>query len=254
VGNPGPDSAPEGERALYAPVKRFLERQGYDVKGEVEGCDVVAVRGEEPPLIVELKQRLNAELLLQGVERQRMSDVVYIALPAAKSAHNLLRKKQRGVQRLLRRLGLGLLIVHGLSARSSKGSKGGKGSKGSKAWVEAVLDPGPYRPRADTRGRKALLREFGARVGDPNAGGSNKRPLVTAYRQQALRLAHELREGPLGLPILRERSGVDLAGRFAQRNVYGWFERTERGVYGLNDTGRAALETYSDVIEELSGS
>jgi hypothetical protein len=251
VGNPGPDSAAEGERALYAPVKRFLERQGYDVKGEVEGCDVVAVRGDEPPLIVELKQRLNAELLLQGVERQRMSDLVYIALPAARSAHNLLRKKQRGVQRLLRRLGLGLLIVHGLA---SPGKSRGKGRKGGKAWVEAVLDPGPYRPRTDTRGRKALLREFGARVGDPNAGGSNKRPLVTAYRQQALRLAHELREGPLGLPALRERSGVDLAGRFAQRNVYGWFERTERGVYGITQTGRAALETYSDVIEELSDS
>jgi hypothetical protein len=30
------------EAALYAPVKEFLERQGYEVKGEVRGCDVVA--------------------------------------------------------------------------------------------------------------------------------------------------------------------------------------------------------------------
>ena len=173
-----PDSTPErdpaagrdpksrsGERALYEPVKTFLVAQGYDVKGEVEGCDVVGLREGEPPLIVELKQRLNAELLLQGVERQRVSDVVYLALPAAKSPHNLLRKKRRGVQRLLRRLGLGLLVVHDL---------------GGNPWVEPVLDPGPYRPRTDVRQRRALLREFSTRVGDPNAGGSSRRPLVTA--------------------------------------------------------------------------
>ena len=41
------------EAALYAPVKEFLERQGYEVKGEVKGCDVVARRGDEPPIIVD---------------------------------------------------------------------------------------------------------------------------------------------------------------------------------------------------------
>jgi len=33
------------ESDLYQPLKRFLELQGYDVKGEVQDCDVVAVRG-----------------------------------------------------------------------------------------------------------------------------------------------------------------------------------------------------------------
>ena len=28
---------------------------GYVVKGEIEDCDVVAVRGDEPPVVVELK-------------------------------------------------------------------------------------------------------------------------------------------------------------------------------------------------------
>ena len=44
------------ESDLYAPVKALLEGQGYVVKGEVRGCDVVAVRGREPPVIVELKR------------------------------------------------------------------------------------------------------------------------------------------------------------------------------------------------------
>ena len=46
------------EHALYPPVKAFLETQGYVVKGEVNGCDLVAIRGEEPPVIVELKNDL----------------------------------------------------------------------------------------------------------------------------------------------------------------------------------------------------
>ena len=33
------------EADLYPAVKAFLERQGYDVKAEVRGCDVVATRG-----------------------------------------------------------------------------------------------------------------------------------------------------------------------------------------------------------------
>ena len=50
------------EYQLYEPVKAFLEAQGYEVKAEVSGCDVVAVRGKEPPVVVELKMRFNLEL------------------------------------------------------------------------------------------------------------------------------------------------------------------------------------------------
>ncbi len=45
------------EADLYAPVKAFLTRQGYDVKGEVGAVDVMAVRGAEPAVLVELKSR-----------------------------------------------------------------------------------------------------------------------------------------------------------------------------------------------------
>jgi hypothetical protein len=40
------------ETSLYAPVKRFLERLGFEVKGEICGCDLVALRGDEPPIVV----------------------------------------------------------------------------------------------------------------------------------------------------------------------------------------------------------
>jgi hypothetical protein len=40
------------ETSLYRPVKRYLETLGFTVKGEVCGCDLVAVRGDEPPIVV----------------------------------------------------------------------------------------------------------------------------------------------------------------------------------------------------------
>jgi hypothetical protein len=40
------------ETTLYAPVKRYLERLGFMVKGEVCGCDLVALRENEPPVVV----------------------------------------------------------------------------------------------------------------------------------------------------------------------------------------------------------
>ena len=53
------------ETALYPVVKRFLE--GFEVKGEGCGCDIVAVRHEEPPrpAIVEMKLGFSLDLLLQ---------------------------------------------------------------------------------------------------------------------------------------------------------------------------------------------
>ena len=52
------------ETTLYAPVKRYLEAHGFTVKGEVCGCDLVALRGGEPPIVVigELKLAFSLEL------------------------------------------------------------------------------------------------------------------------------------------------------------------------------------------------
>ena len=71
------------ETALYPTVKRFLEGAGFSVKGEVCGCDIVAVREGASLLlaIVELKREFNLELLLQAVDRMRPADEVWVAVP-----------------------------------------------------------------------------------------------------------------------------------------------------------------------------
>ncbi len=94
------------ESDLYAPVKALLEGQGYVVKGEVRGCDVVAVRCAEPPVVIELKRTFGLGLVLQGVDRLALTDLVYLAVGAWP-------KQMKRVKRLCRRLGLGLMIVVG---------------------------------------------------------------------------------------------------------------------------------------------
>ena len=74
------------------------------------------------------------------------------------------------------------------------------------------------------------------------AGGSVRRPIMTAYRQEALRCAALLEDGPSTLRAIRAGGDVPRAGRILQSDVYGWFERVGRGVYTLTPRGRAALE------------
>ena len=92
------------ETELYPPVKAFLEAQGYEVKGEVEGCDLVAVRGDhEAPVIVELKTSFTVGLVFQGIARQGVTDNVYLGVPPFSERTT----RRKDALSLCRRLGLG---------------------------------------------------------------------------------------------------------------------------------------------------
>jgi hypothetical protein len=218
------------ETSLYPPVKRFLEAAGFCVKGEVQGCDIVAVHdGENLRLaIVELKLGFSLDLLLQAMDRMRVADEVWLAVPATKRG----RDRDPRVHRLCRSLGFGLMAVNVARDR-----------------VEVLAEPTPYRPRPDPRRRKRLLSEHARRIGDPSSGGSTRQPIMTAYRQQALACAALLQAGP-GRP--RDlRVVAPGAGRILLRNVYGWFQRTERGVYRLSTLGEVALQRWPTGLPPL---
>jgi hypothetical protein len=118
--------------------------------------------------------------------------------------------------------------------------------------VEVIENPLPYRPRLSKRRSTLLLGEFERRRGDLNVGGSNRMPIVTAYRQDALRCARALAaSGPLRLDELRVASGVATAAPILQRNVYGWFDRVSRGTYGLTVVGEQAMIRFAQAIAVL---
>lgn len=217
------------EADLYPHIKAYLERQGYTVKGEVGAADLVATRGDDEPVIVELKLRLNLTLYHQAVSRLAITDLVYLAVPkpSGKSARRALRENTM----LCRRLGLGFLTVRKDGA------------------VEAQCDPGRYAPRKNAKKRAKLLREFDRLEGDPNDGGATRHGIVTAYRQDALRCALYLAEaGAEKGAIIAKATGVENATTLMRDNHYGWFERVETGVYALTPQGRQGLADWGDSL------
>jgi hypothetical protein len=215
------------EADLYLPVKRFLESQRYEVKGEIHHCDVVAVRDSEQPVIVELKLSLNLNVILQAVDRLAVSPTVYIGIP---SRDRMLNARRRQTVKLLRMLGVGLLTI---------------GPGGDRARVTVVLDPAEYRPRKSAPRQARLLGEFEKRVGDPNRGGGNG-ALMTAYRQTALAIARHLEtHGPTKASIVAAALGQPTARVVMYRDVYGWFERVALGIYRLSPRGQREMVRWS---------
>ena len=155
----------------------------------------------------------------------RVADEVWLAVPATRRG----RDRDPRLHRLCRLIGLGLMAVNATRDR-----------------IEVLAEPGPYKPRSNHRRRGRILSEHARRAGDPTPGGSSRQPIMTAYRQQALACAALLQAGP-GRP--RDlRAIASAAGQILLRNVYGWFERTERGVYRLTADGEAALRRWPEAI------
>jgi hypothetical protein len=221
------------ETALYLPVKRFLEKLGFTVKGEIGGCDLVALSGDDPPVVVigELKLSFNLELILQAVDRAGAADEVWLA--AKLSARGKGRESDARYRNLCRRLGFGMLGV------TDRGD------------VEVLVKPPTAAPRRDPKKRSRLVSEHRRRIGDPALGGSTRAPIMTAYRQQALACASAMADGPRKVRDLRQT--VPDAGKILLHNVYGWFDRAERGIYVLTDAGRAALQRWPQQPMENAG-
>src|SRR5256886_5023459 len=166
------------ETALYLPVKRFLEKLGFAVKGEIGGCDLVALSGDEPPIVVigELKLSFNLELVLQAIDRAGACDEVWLA--AKLSARGRGRESDSRDRNLCRRLGFGMLAV------TNTGD------------VEVIVKPPTTSPRRDPKKRSRLVAEHRRRIGDPVLGGSTRAPIMTPYRQPALARPSALSLGP----------------------------------------------------------
>ena len=218
------------ETDLYNPIKAFLIRQGYTVKAEVGKADIVALKGAEQPLIVELKTGFSLSLLHQCVDRQAVTDYVYMAVP--RGAGKPFQKSLIANKKLARRLGLGVITV-----------------QLSDGLVEVHQDPAPYRPRKSTKRRAQLLRAFARLSGDPNMGGATRHGLVTGYRQDALKCATYLgHAGAEKGALVAKATGVKTATSIMRDNHYGWFEKIETGVYGLTTAGHKGLADWQHAL------
>ena len=221
------------ESDIYAPVKSHLEACGYVVRAEVKDVDVVGLGAEGEMVAVELKVAFGLPVLYQAVARLPAVDLVYVAVPAPEG------RKARGnwdaqvpdAVRLCRMLGVGLIEVRD-------------------GLVVVHCDPGAYQPRKNPNSRTKLLSEFKRRSGDHNIGGTNKRPRVTAYREDALRIAGVLAtaQAPMRPARVRDDSGVEKAAAALRSNVYSWYSKVGAAQYVLSEAGADALRLYADVV------
>ncbi len=217
------------ETDLFEPVKNYLELQGYTVNAEVKDCDIVATRDDEM-IIVELKQNANLQLLIQATDRQTISSGVYVAIPARSN-----NKHFRSVQRILRRLELGLLIVT---------------FRPMGPVVKRIFDPSPGRRKQLKKRKIAVINEIAGRSAEYNTGGSTRIKLVTAYRENAVLIAACLaRVGRCSPRELRHFGTGEKTSAILQKNYYGWFDRVARGVYVLSEQGVEDLKAYPELIE-----
>lgn len=220
----------EHENSLYPPIKNYFSELGYTVRGEVNGCDLVAML-DDKLLVVELKRAFNLELVFQAISRQRLTDHVYVGIQSPRRR----RSRWRHIETLCKRLELGLITVSFVQ-------------KNPRVAVE--FEPGPFAWRRQHVRRAKLIKEFEQRSGDFNVGGSTRRPIVTVYREEALLIAaHLAAHGPSRARDVRDATAVEKARDILYRNVYGWFEWISRGVYGLTPAGHKALTEYAEVVQ-----
>jgi hypothetical protein len=230
------------ETDLFPPLADFLQGEGYSVHAEVLGTDIAARRGGEL-LLVEMKLRFNIDVLLQAAGRQGAADKTYIAVPARNGKRP---PKWSELKDILRRLGLGLFLVHftpplrpqvqeALAAEDSRAIKN---------------------LRKKRKVRAGLLRELEGRPANFNTGGSVKKKLITAYLVESLRVALLLRKNkaPEGLSPkkLREMGAPLNCREILYNNYHGWFTRPEPGRYTLSAAGKEALRQYRGVIKSLT--
>ena len=221
--------------ALYLPVKAFLERQGYVVRGEVRGCDLVAYRGNEEPVIVELKLRFTLSLLLQGVNRLALSPLVYLAVPRPMARTRGMRPDAKPVRKLCRRLGLGLMVIAGRGA------------------VEVIEDPVPFRAApveapidaSCSANSSAAGADTERRWDEPNSDRhclSPRRGTASVHSLQLDRCGWANCALCLASPQPRRScNATSTAGSIA----------SDRGTYGLTVAGEEALNRFAQAIAVL---
>jgi hypothetical protein len=218
------------ETDLYDPIRDYLVAQGYEVQGEVKGCDIAALKGDDL-IVIELKRTFSTKLLIQAIDRQKITDSVYVALPGPYKRGRSAR--WRGIERLLRRLELGLVTVTFDS---------------DPPRVEVIFHPLPYQRQKRSRRTRAVIKEISGRTGDYNQGGSARGKRMTAYRENAIHIACCLEAlGPSAPRQLRALGTGPKTTSILSSNFYGWFRRVDRGIYELTPAGRAGLASVPDL-------
>ena len=204
------------ESDLFKPIATLLKAQGFVVQGEIKNLDVFAVK-EKLTIAVEMKLAINLKLIYQVVDRLKLVDLVYLAVP--QSAINSLKNHHKLFLGLLRKLEVGLITV-----------------QNDRAIV--VLEAKPFDSlkshQRNKRKQQGLMKEFLQRLDHPQIGGV-KGPRLTAYRLRAMKIKDAMMiEKTYTIQQLKALTNVHDVASILRHNYYGWFSHPSRGLYSLS--------------------
>jgi len=217
---------------MYAPVKTFFADLGFEVKGEVKGCDMVLTK-DGALIVIELKTGINLKLIFQALERQKITNQVYIAVPRMKNTRS---KLYRNTLALVQKLELGLLTV----------------AMDSPVKTVEIINFPPLASYINSRKSGPILKEARGRTFDLNKGGSSGKKLLTAYREKVIKIACALEFlDESSAPAMIEKYDCDkYTNSILNFNPYGWFIKVRRGVFSLSEKGKIALSSgeFEEVV------
>jgi len=204
------------ESDLFKPVANLLKAQGYVVQGEIKNLDVFAVKGKTT-IAVEMKLAINLKLIYQVVDRLKLVDLVYLAVP--QKVLKALKRQQKLLLALLRKLEVGLITV-----------------QDDRAIV--VLEAKPFDAvqshQRNKRKQQGLMKEFLQRLDHPQIGGV-KGLRITAYRLRAMKIKDVMTQGKTyTIQQLKALTKVYDVASILRHNYYGWFSHPSRGLYALS--------------------
>lgn len=216
------------ETDLYEPCKTLLESLGYQVKAEVGALDIMAIK-DDYMVVVELKLKISLKLVYQAIDRQKLADKVYIALP--KTVLNQTKSNMKHFLNLLKRLEIGLIVV-------------------SNSQAEVLVETFGFDLKrsisSSKKKKEKLIKEFSLRKSDINVGGSKDKKM-THYREKVIEIAKYLNEfGQKSPKEIVLYTGIKDTPNILRKNYYLWFINVERGVYQLSEIGKKALDELTE--------
>ncbi|MBE0449270.1 MAG: hypothetical protein IBX70_00360 [Clostridia bacterium] len=225
------------ETDLYKPVKIWLESNGCTVKAEIHDLDVVGMMDCGSIIAVELKKKLNLEVINQAVLRQKIADFTYIAVEHDFKTYDS--KRFQDTLNTLRRLEIGLLTIN---------------FRAIEPEIYVILEAAPFdRSKSINSAKKAkgrLIKEFHRRSGDYNNGGSTKTKIMTGYREECLKITWLLKQN--GILTTKEIRNLfpscTKTTSLLNQNFFKWYKRVSRGTYQITEQGEKALEEYAGIV------
>lgn len=217
------------ESDLFHPLKEYFDKLGFDVHGEVNSCDVIAIKDTDI-IAFELKLKFSLKLVYQCLERKKISNDVYAVIETPKGG--LFSNDSKRMINLLKRLEIGLFFI----SFYESGVK-----------VDKILDPVIIPIRKNNRKKNALLKEINNRSGSYNIGGS-RGAHISAFKEASMHVAVILSlYGELSAKAIKEIGGPKNTSTILSKNYYNWFSRVRYGVYKLEVKGSDFIKEYSEI-------